>query len=719
MMRPTSSASFNSSLAKVSIDAHPSEQAIIVRYEQTIGNLRGRSATSVDIESKTIQKVISLKELTAQVDIRALSSVVLSKCPWIPSSSRKELEQVLHYLQKRSGQKLTTRSRSSSAVSLDRRQVQTPPMSAEMSKLDEYLECFYSETAAEKNRGALSILELTKIESNLTEMIENETMLGALARVFREDWKKNFDVATNIVRIFVNFSRFSKFHSTLMFHKVGSLCLTAMEHEVKRAESWQVDLRKSDPETARKLRTALRKQANLLAVCVTLLTNLAVDINVELKMVRRDLVSLLMKCLHMSIDSPNALTISTMQFLLKLSIFEENKAVMEQQNIVEKILKLFPITDTDLRKVTVKLLFNLAFDAKNTSKMVESGLVPHMAPLIEEGSKALNVLYLLSCNDDAKAMMAFTDAIQLLMRDVLTGGGSEVTKAVLLNTCIEKRNAQLVCGTDGQGLNLLMELALNSRDLMIAKVVRAIAAHEGPTQELFVGWMPRLLEIGMNEGTDSAEDKAALGLESLGAAAEIRVAPWAKLCEEHNMIPWMKDVLRMEFEEHEELAVMNEKKPLQLQVIIACGTMARQLDAARALIPLIDTFIFVLQSSQIDDEFVVQLLFMFLQMLRHKELADLLMGEDSALGAHIIDLMHDANASVREICDNSLVILGEHSQEWARRIAAERFRWHNAQWLEMVERGAHEFAQPDDDDYGADVIFDQYDDGFDLQEPLF
>lgn len=61
------------------------------------------------------------------------------------------------------------------------------------------------------------------------------------------------------------------------------------------------------------------------------------------------------------------------------------------------------------------------------------------------------------------------------------------------------------------------------------------------------------------------------------------------------------------------------------------------------------------------------------------------MTQDSALGAHMIDLMHDANAVVREVCDNALLIMGEHSKEWAKRIAGERFKWHNAQWLEMVE----------------------------------
>lgn len=114
------------------------------------------------------------------------------------------------------------------------------------------------------------------------------------------------------------------------------------------------------------------------------------------------------------------------------------------------------------------------------------------------------------------------------MREVLSGHGSEVTKAVLLNTCLEKRNAQLVCGPNGQGLDLLMELSLESRDLMLIKVIRAISSHEGPTQNMFLKWIDNLLDIAMQEGADSSESKSSFGLECMGTLAEIKVAPWAR-----------------------------------------------------------------------------------------------------------------------------------------------------------------------------------------------
>lgn len=140
--------------------------------------------------------------------------------------------------------------------------------------------------------------------------------------------------------------------------------------------------------------------------CISLLTNLAHDINVELKMVRRDIVPILLKCL--SFRDSAELTLATVQFLLKLSMFEENKAALvsfslsalqwrqlncfempfqEQGDIVGKLLQLFPIGDVELRKSTVRLLFNLSFDPKARTRMVAEGLVAHVAPLIESKIK--------------------------------------------------------------------------------------------------------------------------------------------------------------------------------------------------------------------------------------------------------------------------------------------------------------------------------------------
>ena len=47
-------------------------------------------------------------------------------------------------------------------------------------------------------------------------------MVGALARVLREDWKRNTELSTNIIYVFFCFSSFSQFHGVIAHFKVGS-----------------------------------------------------------------------------------------------------------------------------------------------------------------------------------------------------------------------------------------------------------------------------------------------------------------------------------------------------------------------------------------------------------------------------------------------------------------------------------------------------------------
>lgn len=73
-----------------------------------------------------------------------------------------------------------------------------------------------------------------------------------------------------------------------------------------------------------------------------------------------------------------------------------------------------------------------------------------------------------------------------------------------------------------------MDAIFEGKDLLIAKIVRTIAAHDGPTQEMFLKWMDKLVDLGMKCSTESAEDQAALGLECIAAAAQIKIADWTK-----------------------------------------------------------------------------------------------------------------------------------------------------------------------------------------------
>lgn len=71
-----------------------------------------------------------------------------------------------------------------------------------------------------------------------------EPVVGAMARVLREDWKKSTELTTNIVYIFFCFSSFSQLHSIIIHYKIGAMCMQVMENEIKRYEQWSAELEK-------------------------------------------------------------------------------------------------------------------------------------------------------------------------------------------------------------------------------------------------------------------------------------------------------------------------------------------------------------------------------------------------------------------------------------------------------------------------------------------
>lgn len=87
--------------------------------------------------------------------------------------------------------------------------------------------------------------------------------------------------------------------------------------------------------------------------------NIAQDIYVEKKMLKKDLTTFLVKTLDLTY---NDLLILVMSFLKKISIFEENKNTLKECQIVSKVNKFLSCSSPVLINATLRLLFNLSFD---------------------------------------------------------------------------------------------------------------------------------------------------------------------------------------------------------------------------------------------------------------------------------------------------------------------------------------------------------------------
>ncbi|RZF32208.1 hypothetical protein LSTR_LSTR004071 [Laodelphax striatellus] len=219
------------------IDVHPVETALIVNYEVEAVIL-GEHGQELLSEKKDCKKIIRLKRLDANTDCSALAKDVCDRCTLIHKSKEAEVEHLIYYLRSRKENAFAESMESPRPYS----GCESPSPGgltaaekavASFAQLEDYLELLY-EDLPDKVRGSALILELAQDSNNLNELAKRESVLSALSRVLREDWKKSIELSTNIVHTFFCFSIYITFHPIIRRYKVGSLILEIVKFELER-----------------------------------------------------------------------------------------------------------------------------------------------------------------------------------------------------------------------------------------------------------------------------------------------------------------------------------------------------------------------------------------------------------------------------------------------------------------------------------------------------
>uniref|UniRef100_A0A8C4ZXU2 Kinesin-associated protein 3b n=1 Tax=Gadus morhua TaxID=8049 RepID=A0A8C4ZXU2_GADMO len=631
-----------------SLDVHPTEKALVVQYEVE-ASILGEGGDPMLGERKEGQKIIRVKSLSPSTDVGALARKVVEECRLIPLSRLPQVEHLLHYLQSRRPAEGKGQGVPRELTPFEGLEVGEE---ASISQVERYVELLY-EGLPEKIRGSALLLQLARNPDNLEELLHNETALGALARVLREDWKQSVELSTIIIYIFFCFSSFSQFQAVVSHYKVGALCMAVVEHELRRHDLWkeelskknkavpeQGSLRRDQEKAVRKYRSLLAKQEQLLRVSLYLLLNLAEDTRTELKMRNKNMVGLLVRVLDR--EDPELLVL-VLSFLKKLSIFLENKNDMAEVDTVQRLARFVPCDHKDLLNLTLRLLLNLSFDSGLRTKMVEAGLLPKLTALLGDATHrqvAMWILYHISVDDRSRSLFAYTDCIPQLLQ-MLYDHGEEKMDIELISFCINlaasKKNAQIMC--EGNGLKMVMKRALKMKDCLLMKMIRNISQHDGPTKALFIDY------VGDLAAQMAAEEEEEFVVECVGTLGNLTVPEldWELVLREYNLVPYLKDHLKPGSAEDD----------LILEVVILVGTVSMD-DACAAMLAksgIIPALIELLNEAP----------------------------------AYLIDLMHDKNTEIRKVCDNTLDIIAEYDEEWGRKIQSEKFRFHNNQWLDMVE----------------------------------
>jgi len=399
-----------------------------------------------------------------------------------------------------------------------------------------------------------------------------------------------------------------------------------------------------------------------------------------------------------------------MTYFPPVIIFVENKNEMDELDIIAKLNPYVPSNDELLCSLTLRLLLNLSFDIKLRHKMVEQGFLPRIISTIDHPAfqtVTICLLYHLSIDDKARSLFSYTDCIPKLVQMILEAPLGPVNievSALCINIATKKRNTQMICEYEkGTALKHLVKRVFKCKDGLLMKMVRNMSQHEGNTKPMFVSFISTLASAIKKEKDED------FVIECLGTLANLNMANinFELILSKYDLMPFILKVLRSGQSEDD----------LVLETVVLIGTIALDENCAALLAQssIIQVLIDLLGAKQEDDELVLQISYAFYQMIWHEDTRNVLISQTQA-PAYMIDLMHDRNAEIRKVNDSTLDIIREYDSEWEKRIQTEKFKWHNSQWIEMVET-----QQMVDEEDMYDDVLPQYhpDDDLLLYEPNF
>uniref|UniRef100_A0A0G4GJD9 Kinesin-associated protein 3 n=1 Tax=Chromera velia CCMP2878 TaxID=1169474 RepID=A0A0G4GJD9_9ALVE len=596
--------------------------------------------------------------------------------------------------------------------------------------LEDYIDKLYEEKTEDKVMGAKCLLRLSLETQNLELLVDHDSLVGILARVLREEGKKSTELAIAIAGCFLCWSHFSEFHEILRQNQCGDVTIRVLDFEAKRDRARvaevkerkeQINSSTASPEEKqrlirveeRRLQRLQARQSRLLYACSLILLNLAEDLSVERKMVKRNIISILVPLLDRR-ECPELLLV-TLTFLKKLCIFEENKNALVDEKVPQKTVELLQLGmrsgNPYLTMLTLRVLYNLSFSSEVRSRLVETGILQVLVELLKNPpfrQIVLRILYHFSFDQRAQSLLTFNEqcvgmVLQLVVAFPERRVGRDLV-ALVVNLSLHPRGAERMVssGLMPQVVGRVLKL----RDATLCKVIRGIVAHPVARQMLMETMRSESLRTAewvrdfVRVATQSLEHTDML-VEVLGLLAHLEEvgAKWVELCE-IGLLPLIQQVL---------VGGLNED-----DLVLECIQLVSTIALAPGTGPLLASSDIpavlhdVLSAKQEDDEMVLQLLFCFFCLIANEATRGVVFaregpGEFAQITTFVLDLLKDRHPIIRQLATETLNLIGEVDPVMAENIRVWKFQFYNQEWCALVkrqERGGG-FGGDDSEDSGG------------------
>ena len=680
-----------------------------------------------------------------------LADDVLRQSNLIPPSKRKVLEMLIANLQEYY------------EGNPDVPQRKKPSEKADLEKIDEYIEMLYEDETEVDQRlnqmllnekktkvyGTEKILELAVDVGNLETLAQHQTLMGAISRVFAEEYRRSMHLTYNIARFFLALANFAQMHPLLSQHRVGSVCCDIVDYEVKRAEHRRNE-KAVDPKRGSALQ---KKQDKVLQVCLEILFRLAEDPAVEQKMVKKNIAERAAEIFAYSKSVP--LLTLTARFLQKLVRIESTKDRFQQRKGIAKHLgRLVTAASssssssnenerTDLVVDLLGLVLNLSFDKTIRGDLFERGFIGTIFALLRGHhkfrEKGIRILYHLSVDGPhKKGFAAVPEAVPIVSQLLLRFPGDRKLPRELVSLAVNLAldpACAAVLTADRKTLFQFVERVERTQDALLMKVIRNLALWtfnvqqddenkpeeeakqremtpessgsnnkrtrrgssisfqdddddtQYPQRGLWGKLVQPILSLAMN--ADSNHDMLVEALGTLGNLTHRdlpRGTTWAKIVDDKNLTGFLSKLLVPGMAQHD----------VVLEAIIFAGVLAQDPDAAALIASssLARSLEEVWRDRGDDSEIVLQLLFTFQHLLACPDTHDELLYNSRVL-LDILDCLDHPNATIIKYADACLDLVVEYDRDDASltlgdlgaQVRRRRFQAHNRDWLDIIASG--------------------------------
>ena len=585
-------------------------------------------------------------------------------------------------------------------------------------EIEKYVDLLY-EQPEDKIKGARFLLYLIQNPKNMYIIgEEQEKLLDVISRTLHDEHKKILELSIYLIYFFYAFSQYQIFHPLLSHRSVGGICMGIIDYNLLKYDYRKdelIHLSTSNKVSPKEYQVALekflflvRKQDRLLTKAFQILHRLAEDPKLEVKMVKKDMVGLLLK--NMGRININLL-LEVLLFLKKLSIIQVNKDAMIKGKIFEKMMKVFEIRHPYIWAINLQLFFNLSFDhgfrMEVISKPEAFYQLTSFFKLTDFRSNILRIFYNFSLEEKALPLFYNSETLfiiyELLDKFPEKIIGAELA-ALTLNLIAYPPNAQKLA-ENGRVKNLI-ERVLKNSDFELMKIIRTIIENCNNDKSINKIYNKYVDEHFMPILTSKQETNEYL-IETINILSYIDT-DWEPKLDKFNLIEFFEKNLKTQNYDEFLLAIIS------FFGNVATDKGCSKKIAASKIIPLLNQILVRKMDSL---NIVFSIILSLYQMLPWKDTRELIVKNEELIQL-VLNCLKCPNEQINFISMRFLEIVQIFEKQWSEKIKKEKFRLYNNELINKLKDVQNKYQLMSDYieqggfvDEGDEFIGGEFDDG--------